>query len=68
MQEGGKHEKQATLNPHHPAEYHVCRPCALADDGCAHWMLDVLLRLAVLAVIGIIGVTVQGVWKKRREE
>ncbi len=35
------------------------------QHGKANWMLDVLLRLAVLLVAGIIVVTVQGVWKRR---
>ena len=35
--------------------------------GKVSWMLDVLLRLAVLVVAGIIGVTVRGVWKRRNK-
>ena len=36
--------------------------------GKVSWMLDVLLRLAVLAVAGMIGVTIRGVWKRRNAQ
>lgn len=35
------------------------------QHGKVSWMLDVLLRLAVLAVVGIGAATVRSVWKKR---
>lgn len=34
--------------------------------GKVSWMLDVLLRLAVLAVVGIGAATVRGLWKRRK--
>ncbi len=37
-------------------------------NGKVSWMLDIPLRLAVLFVVGIVAVTVQGVWKKRKAE
>lgn len=36
--------------------------------GKVSWMLDVLLRLAVLAVVGIGAATVRSVWKKRKAD
>ena len=38
------------------------------QHGKVSWMLDVLLRLAVLAVAGMIGVTIRGVWKRRNAQ
>jgi len=36
------------------------------QHGKVSWMLDVLLRLAVLAVAGIGAATVRSLWKRRK--